>query len=151
MRTTMTQKTPTDREPCCDGACTPRLDREVRTVGAMIVIYCRDRHGTRGTLCDACRALSDYASYRLSRCPFGEEKPTCARCPIHCYRPEMRSRIQEVMRYAGPRMVLRHPILSILHQIDSLRRRVALKRRGSKAAGGAASGEGAARDSSARV
>jgi hypothetical protein len=33
----------------------------------------------------------------------------------------MRERIREVMRYAGPRMPLRHPILSIFHFIDGKR------------------------------
>jgi hypothetical protein len=28
------------------------------------------------------------------------------------------------MRYAGPRMLLRHPLLAILHQLDGLRKAV---------------------------
>jgi hypothetical protein len=30
----------------------------------------------------------------------------------------MRARIKEVMRYAGPRMLYRHPILALWHQWD---------------------------------
>lgn len=88
----------------------------------MIRLYCHDRHGTRDELCAGCRELVDYARVRLERCPFGEDKPTCARCPVHCYRPEMRQRIRAVMRYAGPRMLLRHPLLAVRHLIDGLRR-----------------------------
>ena len=33
----------------------------------------------------------------------------------------MRTRIKEVMRYAGPRMLFRHPVLALLHHWDSLR------------------------------
>jgi hypothetical protein len=33
----------------------------------------------------------------------------------------MRERIREVMRYAGPRMILRHPILAIWHLLDGRR------------------------------
>jgi hypothetical protein len=55
---------------------------------------------------------------RLDRCPFGEDKPTCATCPIHCYKPQVRDRIREVMRFAGPRMLWHHPILAIRHVLD---------------------------------
>jgi hypothetical protein len=39
----------------------------------------------------------------------------------------MRERITIVMRYAGPRMMFRHPILALLHQLDALRNRRAKK------------------------
>jgi predicted amidophosphoribosyltransferase len=100
----------------------PRIKRERRTVEAMVTLYCQDRHGTAGALCEDCRALLDYATMRLRRCPFQAEKPTCARCTVHCYRPEMRRRVRAVMRHAGPRMLGRHPILAILHLLDGLRK-----------------------------
>ena len=99
----------------------PRMAREKRTIRAMVGIYCRDHHATDGQLCDECAELVEYAYCRLDRCPFGEEKPTCAKCPIHCYKPEMRTRTQEVMKYAGPRMVLRHPWLALSHTVDAMR------------------------------
>lgn len=95
-----------------------RLERERQTVAAMIGIYCADHHGA--VLCRDCRELAAYASCRLDRCPFGADKPTCARCPIHCYKPEMRQRIRAVMRYAGPRMAYRHPWLALRHWMDGL-------------------------------
>ena len=87
----------------------------------MIAIYCRARHGARGTLCAECQDLLDYAQSRLDRCPFGDRKPTCGRCPTHCYKPAMRIRVKEVMRLAGPRMFYRHPILALLHVFEALR------------------------------
>ena len=72
-------------------------------------------------LCGECAELLDYAWARLDRCPFGVEKTSSAKCPVHCYRPAMRARIHEVMRYAGPRMLLRHPILALRHQWDARR------------------------------
>lgn len=99
----------------------PRIDREERTIRAMIGIFCRAHHGGRGQLCAECRELLDYALARLDRCPFGEEKTACAQCPIHCYKPAMRERIRTVMRYAGPRMLLRHPLLALRHQLDAVR------------------------------
>ena len=96
----------------------PRIHREKRTMTAMIDIYCHDRHGTRDALCPECRVIHDYAMQRLDRCPFGEQKPTCADCSVHCYRPTMRDRIRDVMRYAGPRMIWRHPVLAVRHILD---------------------------------
>jgi len=104
------------------GAIPSRLARERRTLEAMIGLHCRGRHNTNGPLCDDCAALLDYALCRLDSCPFGTEKTTCARCPVHCYKPAMRARIKEVMRYAGPRMLYRHPILALRHQWDGFRR-----------------------------
>lgn len=102
---------------------TARLQRESRTMAAMVRIWCRDHHGTGAAApCAECRRFLDYAERRLEKCPYGEAKPTCARCPIHCYKPAQREQARVVMRYAGPRMTLRHPWLSLLHVLDGLRR-----------------------------
>lgn len=101
----------------------PRLRREARTVAVMVGIYCRDIHSSpRGQLCNECQDLVDYALLRLSKCPWQEAKTTCANCPVHCYKPERREQIRRVMRYAGPRMLLRHPILALRHLGDGLRK-----------------------------
>jgi hypothetical protein len=97
-----------------------RIVREKRTVAAMIGIYCHAHHGTTDILCGQCMTLFEYACCRLDRCPYGDAKTPCAMCPTHCYQSLMRTRIKEVMRYAGPRMLLRHPILALRHQWDSL-------------------------------
>jgi predicted amidophosphoribosyltransferase len=97
------------------------MRRERRTLEAMVGIYCRGLHDTEDALCEDCRALLDYARERLRRCPFQAKKPTCANCPVHCYRSEMRQRVRAVMRYAGPRMLWRHPLLAVLHLVDGLR------------------------------
>jgi hypothetical protein len=70
-----------------------RLAREFRTIKAMVHIYCRDHHGQ--DFCDDCQGLMDYASLRLERCRFGAEKPTCARCPVHCYQRNRRCRFRQ--------------------------------------------------------
>jgi hypothetical protein len=98
------------------GPLPPNIQRDQKTVAAMVRIYCADKHGSRGgTLCEACAGLLDYADERLAKCPFQEEKTTCRDCPIHCYRPVERTTMKEVMRYAGPRMLLRHPLLAVRH------------------------------------
>ena len=93
-----------------------RLEREWKTVTAMIHIYCRDQHGK--ALCAECEDLARYVHLRLEHCRFGEEKPTCAKCPIHCYQRDRRARIKDVMRYAGPRMLRERPWLSLRHLLD---------------------------------
>jgi hypothetical protein len=99
-----------------------RMARERRTVEAMVRLYCQDHHNIESGWCDACQDLASYAGSRLDRCPFGADKPTCARCPVHCYQPEKREQIRAVMRYAGPRMLFRHPVLALLHLFDGLRK-----------------------------
>jgi hypothetical protein len=99
-----------------------RIKREQKTIRAMMVIYCRDKHDTNGSLCDSCEKLLDYAERRLDSCPFGEQKPACNHCSVHCYSTTMRAQVQEVMRYAGPRMLLRHPMLSLYHLLDKFRK-----------------------------
>ncbi|MEW6337485.1 MAG: nitrous oxide-stimulated promoter family protein [Acidobacteriota bacterium] len=99
---------------------TARLRRERKTVDAMVRMYCRAHHGGP-TPCRECADLATYAGHRLDRCPYGADKPTCVNCPIHCYRPEPRERMREVMRWAGPRMLWRHPFLAVMHLIDGRR------------------------------
>lgn len=108
----------------------PRLVREQDTIQKMIQLYCHEMHSTQaGELCDECQAVSQYALERLHRCPFQENKPTCAKCTVHCYRPAMREKIRIIMRYAGPRMLRYHPRLALLHLIDGLRKTPVRKRR----------------------
>jgi len=95
------------------------MNLEAQTVSAMIRIFCRAHHGAEKDLCEDCAGLLAYAQERIAKCPFGDGKPVCNKCTVHCYKTEMRGRIQTVMRYAGPRMVWRHPILAIRHLIQS--------------------------------
>lgn len=100
-----------------------RLSRESRTVEKMIHIYCLAHHGTVAEhLCPACLEIQQYAFERIQRCPFGLRKPTCAKCHVHCYRPDKREQIRRIMRYAGPRMLYHHPILTIQHLFDGLKK-----------------------------
>ncbi len=89
----------------------------------MLDIFCRDKHGSAGALCPECIELLDYAMAKLVKCPFGEEKPSCARCTVHCYQPAMRARAQEVMKHAGPRMLKSHPILAARHMLHGVLRK----------------------------
>ena len=97
-----------------------RRNRESAIVQSMIIMYCKAHHHTQVTLCDECSELSAYAEKRLLSCMFGEVKPVCKECPVHCYSPKMRAQMKLVMQWAGPRMIFRKPIFAITHIIDNL-------------------------------
>lgn len=96
-----------------------RRRRELKTLRAMMRMYCRRHHGQ--PLCMECSALARYAERRLERCVFGDAKPTCANCTVHCYKADMREKARAMMRWSGPRMLLRHPYLALMHVIDGRR------------------------------
>jgi hypothetical protein len=95
-----------------------RTPREKKTIRIMIQIYCKAHHDSQNEICEECSELLDYAFLRLDKCKFQEDKPTCAKCPVHCYKSTMREKIRAVMRYSGPRMMFSHPILAIKHVMD---------------------------------
>ncbi|MBI9010373.1 MAG: nitrous oxide-stimulated promoter family protein [Tenericutes bacterium] len=90
----------------------------------MIHMYCHSKHKTKGSLCNSCQALLDYAKLRIKKCPYEpEEKPFCSTCPIHCYKSDMRNRVIEVMRATRIRMMFYHPIISFQHTYQTLKNR----------------------------
>jgi len=93
-----------------------RIEREIKTVGVMIDMFCRHHHDS-DKRCKDCQELFEYANQKVLKCPFGNDKPTCAKCQIHCYKPEMRERIKAVMKFSGPKMIVFHPILALIHLI----------------------------------
>ena len=93
--------------------------QEIEMLDCMIRIYCRGNHGTKEKLCEDCQALREYAVTRTQKCPFMETKTFCSNCKVHCYKPEMREKIREVMRFSGPRMIFSHPVMAISHVIES--------------------------------
>jgi len=87
----------------------------------MIRIYCRAYHQADAALCGECRRLLDYADRRPDACPLHADKPVCNKRTVHCYSKAMRERVRAVMRFSGPRMMYRHPWLTIRHLIDTRR------------------------------
>ena len=99
-----------------------RRARELKTIEAMVRLYCSGHgHQGRSPLCPECAALLEYATRRLERCVFGDAKPTCTNCLVHCYSADMREQVRVVMKWAGPRMMWRHPILAFFHVLDGRR------------------------------
>jgi predicted amidophosphoribosyltransferase len=101
-----------------------RIAREKKTVKAMIEIYCKKHHHNdlndhqKSGLCPNCQELFNYANKRLDKCKYQVQKPTCANCEIHCYKEPERTQMKNIMRFSGPRMLFRHPILAIQHLLD---------------------------------
>jgi len=95
----------------------------------MIRLYCHDHHQTeKDKLCFSCRELLAYAKTRLDKCPYFKDKPTCAKCPVHCYKPAPRAQIRQVMRYAGPRMMRSHPLMAARHLWKSIKSNIYMKK-----------------------
>lgn len=87
----------------------------------MVAIYCADHHHGDNP-CEECRAFLAYAEKRLEKCPYGDAKPACAKCPVHCYKRQQRETARAIMRYSGPRMTWRHPWLALMHMVDKFRK-----------------------------
>lgn len=95
-----------------------KTEKEKRIIEQMIKLYCNHHNHNKErkeSLCVTCKETLLYAHKRLSLCPFKQEKKTCRLCPTHCYKPEMRKRIQEIMRYSGPKMLFYHPLAALAH------------------------------------
>ena len=96
---------------------------EQKILTTMCRIYCKGNHGRLkdGRLCSECQELLDYALLRTKKCPLMETKTFCSACKIHCYAPKQQEKIRQVMKYAGPRMLPGHPVLTIKHGIVTLK------------------------------
>ena len=106
-----------------------KLEKEKEVCNLMIELYCHKKHKTKkGKLCAECKEMEEYVAYRLSKCPFGENKTFCSNCRIHCYNKEHREKIREIMRFSGPRMIFHHPILAFKHVIETKKEKKKLSR-----------------------
>ena len=120
---------------------------EAEMVSQMIALWCRAHHGGEAgdvpvggaavtvrlghrevRLCPACAELRAYALARIERCPHMGTKTFCSVCPTHCYKPAMRERIREVMRWSGPRMLRYRPIPALRHAIVTVKAKTAAAR-----------------------
>ncbi len=102
-------------------------EKERKLIPVMIRSYCHGKHKAKGeNICEECKALTEYALFRLEKCPFKVNKKFCSFCKIHCYKPEMREKIKDVMKWAGPRMIFTHPVFAFKHvfQMISYKRKL---------------------------
>ena len=95
-------------------------EREKIIVLEMIRMYCAGNHEVGNVMCEECSGLAGYSEKRLLSCMYGDSKPVCKECPVHCYSPQRREQMKRVMKYSGPRMIYRKPGYAIVHIIDNL-------------------------------
>lgn len=106
-----------------------KRQQEKKIVALMIRLYCKKKHGTKKEMCADCQALCDYAMLRSDKCPFMETKTFCSNCKVHCYKADMREKVREVMRFSGPRMIFHHPVMAVLHVIESKREKTEMEKK----------------------
>lgn len=103
-----------------------KIQKEKNIVKLMIMKYCKgQKHSS--IPCENCSGLIEYVEKKLDLCPFMETKTYCSNCKIHCYSPNMREHIKEIMRYSGPRMIFSNPIITIDHIYQGTKHKLKLK------------------------
>jgi hypothetical protein len=101
-----------------------KLRRDLKVLISFVTLYCRSLHcdaektpfelarypipATKSKppqLCADCRRLLAHAIVKRTHCQL-DPKPACKKCPVHCYSPDYRDKMREVMRYSGRKLVL---------------------------------------------
>lgn len=103
---------------------TARQREDLKILARFIELFCHARHDRNAagavavpellqvggrpeaTICTACAELLEHGIKKRALCPL-EPKPTCKRCHVHCYSPEYRQKIREIMAFSGRRMIMR--------------------------------------------
>ncbi len=111
-----------------------KQSKEKNVVALMVGLYCQKNHKTKKAmknpefLCPECKNLLSYVHDRVEHCPFTQTKSFCSACPVHCYKPEMREKIRQVMHFSGPKMIFYHPVLAIRHLKTALKMKKSQKK-----------------------
>ena len=111
---------------------TPRQQKDLRILISFVALFCRSRHGGLRSVplepevaplsgkpqlfCPECVDLVGYAAKRLNNCPL-KPKPSCKKCHVHCYRPDYRQKIREIMAWSGKRLLLRGRLDLLFHYL----------------------------------
>lgn len=93
--------------------------KDIRVIGRFTEVWCagHEHSGREGfalpgnlkplQLCPECAAFVAYAVQKRKNCPLEAEKPSCKHCRIHCYGPQQRALVKQIMAWSGRRMILR--------------------------------------------
>jgi hypothetical protein len=101
--------------------------KDLMILAKFVEVYCKGKHMDKGKkrwkdkeariqieLCNECMSIMDYSADRLRLCP-QNPKPTCKKCEIHCYAPDQRQQIREIMRYSGMELMKRGRLDYLFH------------------------------------
>ncbi len=97
-----------------------RIKKDEKVLRKFIQVYCQNNHLKKGVpeykdgYCKECYELLEYSLKRLYNCPL-DPKPQCKHCKVHCYKPKMRQKIKEIMKYSGIYFVKHGRIDWVLH------------------------------------
>jgi len=94
--------------------------KDLKLLFNFVRIYCGAKHGdqiktavqvenitVRQTfLCRECAEVARHALAKRRNCPL-EPKPSCKKCPVHCYGKDYRAKIREIMAFSGRRTIMR--------------------------------------------
>ena len=99
------------------------VGKDLKVLEQFIQIYCETKHrGAEKTekaglsLCAECHETLGYSRTRRQLCHF-DPKPTCKNCKVHCYKPDQRQRIKDIMRHSGMHLIKRGRIDMLLHYL----------------------------------
>jgi hypothetical protein len=97
------------------------VKKDSKVLEHFIQIYCDTKHikaiksEKEGlTLCPECYETLVYSRLRRELCPL-DPKPACKNCEIHCYKPDQRQKIKDIMRHSGMHLIKRGRIDMLLH------------------------------------
>jgi hypothetical protein len=114
----------------------PKKSKDILVLSDFVEVFCREKHkaetreafkindtrlaGVLGNkhlmLCEPCSKLLNHGIAKLLLCPY-DPKPTCKKCPRHCYAPGYREKMREVMRFSGMYMVIHGRLDLLLHYL----------------------------------
>lgn len=109
------------------------IAKDLKLLTRFVELYCRDHHrdlplrvfqlkgydiarlsGSSPALCVSCAKLLAHAFVKRTACTL-DPKPTCKKCPRHCYAPAYRARMRAVMKHSGRKYVLRGRLDYLIH------------------------------------
>ena len=103
---------------------TDKERKDLRVLAQFTSVYCKVHHVAekaalhsdtpafanlnvdKYTVCDSCREFLSYAIERRLRCPL-DPRPVCKHCHVHCYKPDYREKVREIMRFSGKYLMMR--------------------------------------------
>jgi hypothetical protein len=109
-----------------------KKSKDIRVLSDFVAVFCREKHKSETkeafkitdlrltgvlsnkhlVLCQDCSKLLYHGVVKLLLCHY-DPKPTCKKCPTHCYAPGYREKMRGVMRFSGMYLV-RHGRLDLL-------------------------------------
>ena len=93
---------------------------------AIGTIYCRAHHAEcaqdAAGLCPECREVVETTLAKAQTCPYGHSG-NCQDCDTQCQRGTSKQRVKAMMRYAAPRMVYRHPLMTLSYVSKKFKKR----------------------------